>query len=68
MATYDKYWDSVSVERTLLSDSFTDGKNERKTEGIKQMNLNGHKAAISIELLAEMAQISEEEVRQILEK
>jgi predicted transposase/invertase (TIGR01784 family) len=72
LAAYDKYWDSISVERTLLSDSFADGIKEGemkgKIEGVEQMIINGYKAGISIELLAEMAQISQEEVKRILEQ
>jgi predicted transposase/invertase (TIGR01784 family) len=74
LAAYDKYWDSVSVERSLLSDSYIEGmkegeskgKMEGKMEGVAQMVLNGYKAGATIEFLAEMAQISPEKVRQIL--
>jgi predicted transposase/invertase (TIGR01784 family) len=62
MAAYDKYWDSVSVERSLLSDSFVEG----KMEGVTQMILNGYKAGATIEFLAEMAQLSPDKVRHIL--
>jgi hypothetical protein len=62
MAAYDKYWDSISVERTLLSDSYVEG----KMEGIGLMIVNGFKAGISIEILSVMAQISNEEVEVIL--
>ena len=30
---YDKFWDSVSVERTLIDDSYQKGKEEGKEEG-----------------------------------
>jgi predicted transposase/invertase (TIGR01784 family) len=74
MAVYDKYWDSISVERTLLSDSYVEGKAEGKMEGIMEgksegitlMIVNGRKAGISIEILSAMAQISAEEVEVIL--
>ena len=72
LAAYDKYWDSIRVERTLLSDAFTDGMKEGemkgKIKGVEQMILNGHAAGISLDLLAEMAQISQDEVRKMLEK
>jgi predicted transposase/invertase (TIGR01784 family) len=72
LLAYDKYWDSISIERTLRSDSFVEGKQigkiEGKVEGIQQMILNGHKAGLSIDLLAEMAQVSQEEVRKMLQK
>ena len=45
LLTYDKYWDSISVERTLLSDSFVEGKTEGiiegKIEGIKEGKIEG---------------------------
>ena len=70
LLTYDKYWDSISVERTLLSDSFVEGKIEGiiegKMEGIELMIVNGYKAGATIELLSAMAQISPEKVNEIL--
>ena len=33
---YDKFWDSVSVERTLIDDSYQKGKEEGKEEGIAE--------------------------------
>ncbi len=70
LAAYDKYWDSIRVERTLLSDAFTagmkEGEIEGKIKGVEQMILNGHAAGISLDLLAEMAHISQEEVRKML--
>ena len=31
---YDKYWDAISIEKTLITDSHMKGKTEGKTEGI----------------------------------
>ena len=64
LLAYDKYWDSISMERSMLSDSFIEG----KTEGIELMIVNGYKAGGTIGLLAKMAQISEEDVNKILSK
>ena len=33
---YDKFWDSVSVERTLIDDSYQKGKEKGKEEGIAE--------------------------------
>ena len=33
---YDKFWDSVSVERTLIDDSYQKGKEEGITEGMEK--------------------------------
>jgi hypothetical protein len=63
---YDKYWDSISVERTLLADSFIEGKIEGKIEGIELMIVNGYKTGGTIEFLSNMAQISPEKIREIL--
>jgi len=76
LAAYDKYWDNISVERTLLARSFVEGKQigkiegktEGKIEGIELMIVNGYKAGGTIEFLSKMSQISEEEVRRILKK
>jgi len=66
LLTYDKYWDSISVEPTLLSDSFVEGKIEGKLEGINLMIKNGYQAGGSIEFLSAMAQISSEVAEKIL--
>jgi len=80
LAAYDKYWDSISVERSLLAGSFTEGKNEGKNEGIIEgeikgmvkgielMVVNGYNAGIQVAILSKMAQVSEEEARSILLK
>ena len=40
LRAYDKFWDSVSVERTLIDDSYQKGKEEGIAEGMeKGMNL-----------------------------
>jgi hypothetical protein len=66
MATYNKYWDSISVERTLLGDSYAEGKIDGKIEEMEFMVINGFKAGGSIEFLSSMAQISAERVTEIL--
>jgi len=64
LAAYDKYLDSISVERTLVAASFFEG----KTEGIELMIVNGYKAGGTLDFLSKMAQVSEEEVTRILKK
>jgi hypothetical protein len=84
LAAYDKYWDSISIERSLLAGSFSDGeiagmikgeikgviKGEIKgmTKGIELMVVNGYQEGIPIALLSKMAQLSEDEVASILLK
>ena len=36
LRVYDKFWDSVSVERTLIDDSYQKGKEKGKEEGIAE--------------------------------
>ena len=38
---YDKFWDSVSVERTLIDDSYQKGKEEGKEEGMEKGRAEG---------------------------
>ncbi len=74
LMAYDKYWDSISVERTLVTDSFVEGKQigkiegkiEGKNEGIGLMIINGYKAGGTIGFLAQMSRMGEDEVLKIL--
>ena len=36
LRAYDKFWDSVSVERTLIDESYQKGKEKGKEEGIAE--------------------------------
>ena len=36
LRAYDKFWDSVSIERTLIDDSYQKGKEKGKEEGIAE--------------------------------
>ena len=38
---YDKFWDSVSVERTLIDDSYQKGMNQRSLEIARKMLAKG---------------------------
>ena len=66
LMAYDKYWDSISIERSLLSDSYVAGKQIGKIEGIELMIVNGFKAGITIESLSNMTQINTEKVIEII--
>jgi predicted transposase YdaD len=76
MEAYEKYWDSVSVERTLLSDSYAagihegklEGKLEGKTETIEQIVIRGYSEGVPVEVLSRMAGLHVDEVTRILEK
>ena len=53
---YDKFWDSVSVERTLIDDSYQKGKEEGKEEGRaegKEEGMNQRSLEIARKMLAQ---------------
>ena len=41
LRAYDKFWDSVSVERTLIDDSYQKGEEKGKEEGIAEGMVKG---------------------------
>ena len=47
LRAYDKFWDSVSVERTLIDDSYQKGKEEGKEEGIAEGMKQGMEKGMS---------------------
>lgn len=56
---YDKFWDSVSVERTLLDDRFQKGVKQGKEEGMaegmkqgKELGMNQKSLEIAKKMLA----------------
>ena len=51
LRAYDKFWDSVSVERTLLDDSYQRGKKEGMEEGIEK-GMNQRSLEIARKMLA----------------
>ena len=50
---YAKFWDSVSVERTLIDDSYQKGKEEGKEEGKHEANTETAERLLAIGLSAE---------------
>ena len=50
---YDKFWDSVSVERTLIDDSYQKGKEEGKEEGKHEANTETALRLLAMGLSAE---------------
>lgn len=68
MAAYDKCWDSVRVERTLITDSYSDGRNEGKMEGIEEMIASGYAEGVGVDVLAKMAHLTPEQVMEILSR
>ena len=78
LRAYDKFWDSVSVERTLIDDSYQKGKEKGKEEGIaegmeKGMNQKALEIAknmlamgLSAEQVAKAAQLSLEIIKNLI--
>ena len=53
LRAYDKFWDSVSVERTLLDDRYQKGKEEGKAEGKHEANTETAQRLLAMGLSAE---------------
>ena len=53
LRAYDKFWDSVSVERTLLDDRYQKGKEEGKAEGKPEANTETAQRLLAMGLSAE---------------
>ena len=47
LRSYDKFWDSVSVERTLLDDRYQKGKEEGRAEGKEEGRAEGRAEGMS---------------------
>ena len=70
---YDKFWDSVSVERTLIDDSYQKGKEEGRAEGLEK-GMNQRSLEIARKMLAQgmdeamvmdMTGLTAEEIKQM---
>ena len=70
LEAYDRYWDSIASEKTLILDAYDEGKIEGKIEGKTERDteiiLNGYKNGFSISQLALITNLSEKEVINIL--
>ena len=58
LATYDKYWDGVSVERTLLADAIAEGKLLGQQVAVLKMLRKG----LGVQEVADLLEIEAEEV------
>jgi predicted transposase/invertase (TIGR01784 family) len=76
LEAYDRYWDSISSEKTLVTEAYDEGKIEGEQIGIEkgkikrdtEIILNGYKKGFSIPQLALLTNLSEEEVILILKE
>jgi hypothetical protein len=70
LEAYEKYWDTIRTERTLIADAEAKGKAEGEAVGefkekIKVIK-NGYVNGIDIAVLAKLIQLTEDEVKVIL--
>ena len=68
LETYDKYWDSISTEKTLILDSYDEGKIEGKIERNLEIIINGFKEGFTVSQLSKLTKLSEEDIKKILRK
>ena len=72
LEAYDKYWDTIRAERTLIADAEAKGKLEGKLEGRSEEKisiiLTGYENGVSISMLALLTHLSEAQVSEILQK
>ena len=65
----DRYWDSVSRERTALSEKFLKGEAKGREEGIKEgitkTALNMRKEGLAVSLIAKLTGLSEKEINEL---
>ena len=69
LRAYDKFWDSVSVERTLLDDRYQKGREEGREEGMNQRSLeiarNMRAKGMDASTVLEITGLSMEEIQQL---
>ena len=66
LRAYDKFWDSVSVERTLLDDRYQKGKEEGRAEGKEEGRAEGKEEGRAEGRAEGMSQRSQEIARNLL--
>ena len=70
LRAYDKFWDSVSVERTLLDDRYQKGREEGREEGMNQRSLeiarNMLAKGMDASTVLEITGLSMEEIQQLI--
>ena len=70
LRAYDKFWDSVSVERTLLDDRYQKGREEGREEGMNQRSLeiarNMLAKGMDASTVLEITGLSMEEIQKLI--
>ena len=68
LETYDKFWDTIRTEKTLIADAEAKGKIEGKIEEKMDTVLKAYDNGIAVPMIANISSISEEEVIRILKE
>jgi len=63
---YDRYWDAVSTERTLLSEKVRLAVEDAEKRTITRMVINFHVAGVDIPTIAKSTRLTEAQVKEIL--
>lgn len=66
LLAYDRNWDAISSEKTLMSDRYNKGLAEGRAEGKQAMILNLHRSRMPLEEIAAIAELSLEEIKNFL--
>ena len=65
LRAYDKFWDSVSVERTLLDDRYQKGKEEGMNQRSLEIARNLLSLGLPVTQITQATGLTEEEIRQM---
>jgi len=65
MLLYDKYWDTVSIERTLHSDGFAEGKTEGEHTKAMAVAAKALQMGMNIEAIVELTGLTSEEIAEL---
>lgn len=67
LLAYDKFWDAIRTEKTLINDAEERGIQIGEERGITSVILNGIDKGLSIEMLSSLTNLSKEKIASILE-
>jgi len=65
LESYDRYWDSISSEKTLFHDAEVRGKKEGKIEGMREIAKKMLKAGISVQEISNFTDLTKEEIEKL---
>jgi len=68
LESYDRYWDSISVEKTIWHDARKEGLTEGREEERDEIVGRAFKEGASISFISKITGISEKEVEDILRR